>query len=211
MRQEIRNKQMSFLILLVMVGLPGCDSLAALYGFGSGDNGNPNTSGDPPLEGTTMLTAITFSPGSGFPQGEDPAEFEITGGSITTSGGTAGTLFRPGLYADDSFAWDFFAGASGAITFNDLQVVAVDGYWVHPSGQEAIATITVNFSDGSVSTVESAPVNASGPLGQVVGFFDTVTAPDDETIVSLSFAFDEGASDGDLAALDVLELTVREQ
>ena len=110
MRQETRNKQISFLILLVMVGLPGCDSLAALYGFDSGGNGNPNTSGDPPQEGTTRLAAITFSPGSGFPQSQDPAEFEIAGGSITASGGTAGTLFRPGLYADDSFAWDFFCG-----------------------------------------------------------------------------------------------------
>ncbi len=211
MRQRTTIHATAFLIPLVMIGVSGCGSLAALYGFDSGGNGNPNTSGDPPLEGTTMLTAITFSPGSGFPQREDPAEFEIAGGSITASGGTAGTLFRPGLYADDSFAWDFFAGASGAIAFNQLEVVAVDGYWVHPSGQSAFAIMTVDFSDGSVATVESAPVSAAGPLGQVAGFFDTVTAPDDETIVSLTFLFDESASNGDVAALDVLELTVRGQ
>ena len=207
----------AFLIILATVGLSGCGSLEDLYGdlygagSGFGENNNPNTSERPSPEGTTRLAAITFSPESGFPQSQDPAEFEVAGGSITASGGTAGTLRRPGLYADDAFSWEFFASASGAITFNDLRVVAVDGYWVHPSGQSAVAIITVGFSDGSMSTVESAPVSDAGPLGQVAGFFDTVTAPEDEAIVSLTFLFDEGASNGDVATLDVLELTVRDQ
>ena len=191
MRQRTTINATGLLILLAMLGLTACSNLAA-----------------PSQEGTTRLTPITFSPASGFPQGADPAEFEVGGGSITATGGTAGTLGQFGLYADDLFAWDFFAGASGAITFNDLQVVAVDGYWVHPSGQSAVAIMTVDFSDGSMSTVESAPVSVAGPLGQAAGFFETVTAPEDETIVSLTFLFDGSASNGNVAALDVLELTV---
>lgn len=201
----------AFMFLAGMVGLSGCGdgSLAALYGFDSG-SGNPNTGGQAAPEGTTRLAPITFSPTSGFPQGEDPAVFELGGGTITTVGGSAGTLGRFGLYADDPFAWDFFAGASGTITFEDLEVVAIDGYWVHPDSQDAGASMTVNFSDGSSSSVPSVPVNASGPLGQTVGFFDSVSAPEGETISGLDFEFDDGAGDSDVAVLDLLELTVLE-
>ena len=136
--------------------------------------------------------------------------FELGGGTITTVGGSAGTLGRFGLYADDPFAWDFFAGASGTITFEDLEVVAIDGYWVHPDSQDAGASMIVNFSDGTSSSVQSAPVIASGPLGQAVGFFETVSAPEGETISGLAFEFDDGAGDSDVAVLDVLELTVLE-
>ncbi len=180
----------------VVVGLAGCTSV------------NPNT-GTPPPAGDTRLTAITFSPASGFPQGADPAEFPIGGGSITASGGTAETRGEFGLYADDLFAWDFLAGSQGMITFNGLDVVAIDGYWVHPNRQTAGATMTVMFSGGGSATVASAPVDAGGLLGQPIGFFNTVTAPQGESITGLVFAFDEGAADGDVAALDVLELTVR--
>ncbi len=177
----------------VVVGLAGCD---------------PNT-GTPPPTGTTRLTAITFSPASGFPLGVDPAEFSIGAGSITASGGTAETRGEFGLYADDLFAWDFLAGSEGMIIFNVLDVVAINGYWVHPDRQTAGATMTVMFSGGGSATVASAPVNATGMLAQPVGFFNTVTASEGESITSLVFAFDEGADDGDVAALDVLELTVR--
>ncbi len=157
----------------------------------------------------TKLTAITFSPASGFPQEADPAEFSIGGGSITASGGTAETRGEFGLYADDLFAWDFLAGPEGMITFNDLNVIAIDGYWVHPDRQTAGAAMTVMFSGGGSTTVASAAVNATGAISQPIGFFNTVTAPEGESITSLVFAFDEGAADGDVAALDVLELTVR--
>ena len=163
----------------------------------------------PPPDGTTRLTAITFSPASGFPQGVDPAEFSIGAGSITASGGTAETRGEFGLYADDLFGWDFLAGSEGMITFNDLDAAAIDGYWVHPDRQTAGATMTVMFSGGGSVTVASAPVNATGMLAQPVGFFNTVSAPEGESITSLVFAFDEGADDGDVAALDVLELAVR--
>ena len=75
--------------------------------------------------------------------------------------------------------------------------------------QTAGATMTVMFSGGGSVTVASAPVNATGMLAQPVGFFNTVSAPEGESITSLVFAFDEGADDGDVAALDVLELAVR--
>ena len=75
--------------------------------------------------------------------------------------------------------------------------------------QTAGATMTVMFSGGGTATVASAPVNATGVISQPIGFFNTVTAPEGESITSLVFAFDEGATDGDVAALDVLELTVR--
>ena len=162
-----------------------------------------------PVTGTTRLTAITFSPASGFPQGVDPAEFSIGAGSITASGGTAETRGEFGLYADDLFAWDFLAGSEGMITFNDLDVVAIDGYWVHPDRQTAGATMTVMFSGGGSATVASAPVNATGAIAQPIGFFNTVTAPEGESITRLVFAFDGGADEGDVAALDVLELAVR--
>lgn len=174
----------------VVMGLAGCGSA-------------------PPPDGSTRLTAITFSPASGFPQGVDPAEFSIGAGSITASGGTAETRGEFGLYADDLYAWDFLAGSEGMITFNNLDVVAINGYWVHPDRQTAGATMTVMFSGGGSATVASAPVNATGMLSQPVGFFNTVTAPEGESITSLVFAFDEGADDGDVAALDVLELAVR--
>ena len=180
----------------VVVGLAGCG------------NTNPNT-GTPPPEGTTRLTPITFGPTSGFPQGTDPAEFSIGDGSITASGGTAQTLGLFGLYADDLFAWDFRAGSEGLITFNDLDVAAIDGYWVHPNTQTDGATMTVMFSGGGSATVASAPVNAGGPISQPIGFFDTVEAPEGESITSLVFAFDEGAPGNYIAALDVLELIVR--
>lgn len=180
----------------VVVGLAGCG------------NANPNV-GTPPPEGTTRLTPITFSPASGFPQGTDPAEFSVGAGSITASGGTAETRGEFGLYADDLFAWDFPAGPEGMITFNDLDVASIDGYWVHPDRQTAGATMTVMFSGGGSTAVASAPVNATGLLAQPIGFFTTVTAPEGESITSLVFTFDDGASGGDVAALDVLGLAVR--
>ncbi len=157
----------------------------------------------------TKLNAITFSPASGFPQEADPAEFSIGGGSITASGGTAETRGEFGLYVDDLFAWDFPAGPEGMITFNDLDVIAIDGYWVHPDRQTAGGAMTVVFTGGGSATVASAAVNATGAIAQPIGFFNTVTAPEGESITSLVFAFDEDAADGDVAALDVLELTVR--
>lgn len=160
--------------------------------------------GQVPLTGDAT---ITFSPTSGFPQGEDPAEFAVAGGSITASGGTAGTRGQLGLYADDAFAWDFLSGQTGRITFTNLEVVTVAGYWVHPTTQDAGATMTVAFSGGGSATVASAPVAAFGLLGQPGGFFDSVSAPDGETITELTFDFDEGAIAGDVAALDVLTLT----
>ena len=69
--------------------------------------------------------------------------------------------------------------------------------------------LPVVFSGGGSATVASAPVNATGAIAQPIGFFNTVTAPEGESITSLVFAFDEDAADGDVAALDVLELTVR--
>ena len=170
---------------------------------------NPNTSGQSALEGTTRLTPITFSPASGFPQGADPAEFSIGDGSVNTSGGEAGTLGQPGLYADDRYAWDFFAGSTGSVTFTGLEVVSVDGYWVHPNSQSAAATMTVEFSGGGSVDVESAPVSAFGFFGQAPGFFESVNAPEGETISGLMFSFGDGADDGDVATLDVLELTIR--
>lgn len=149
------------------------------------------------------------SPASGFPQGADPAEFSVGAGSITASGGSAETRGELGLYADDLFAWDFLAGSDGLITFNDLDVTAIDGYWVHPNRQAAGATMTVMFSGGGSAMVASAPVNATGLASQPIGFFATVTAPEGESITSLVFSSDEGAADGDVAALDVLELSVR--
>lgn len=160
--------------------------------------------GQVPLTGDAT---ITFSPTSGFPQGADPADFAVAGGSITASGGTAGTRGQFGLYADDLFAWDFLSGPTGRITFNDLQVITIAGYWVHPNAQSAGATMTVSFSGGGSETVASAPVAAFGLPGQPVGFFDSVSAPDGETISELTFEFDEGAVAGDVAALDVLTLT----
>ena len=183
----------------------------AVFVFCAGSAGVFGCAGGSNPDGTTRLTAITFSPASEFPQGEDPAEFDVDGGSITASGGTAGTLGQFGLYADDLYAWDFLAGTTGRITFNDLAVVAVDGYWVHPSSQSAGATITVNFSDGSAVTVASVPVSAFGGIGQAAGFFVTITAPEGATITSLTFEFNDNASDGDVAALDVLEFTVPEE
>ncbi len=180
----------------------GASIVVALEGCGTDNTG-------PPPEGGTKLTAITFSPASGFSQGADPAEFSSGGGSITASGGTAETRGEFGLYVDDLFAWDFPAGPEGMIAFNDLDVIAIDGYWVHPDRQTAGATMTVMFSGGGSATVASAPVNATGMISQPVGFFNTVTAPEGESITSLAFAFDEGADDGDVAALDVLELAVR--
>lgn len=190
-----------------VLACPLCLSLAALHGCGAG---NPNTGDNPPAAGTTRVTAITFSPESGFPRGADPAQFSVGGGSITAAGGTAGTSGQLGLYADDQFAWDYLAGVAGEITFTGLEVVGIDGYWVHPDSQSGGAVMTVNFSDGGSLAVESAAVNAFGFLGQAAGFFDSVTAPEGETITSLAFAFGEGASSGDVAALDVLELTVLE-
>ncbi len=93
--------------------------------------------------------------------------------------------------------------------YNDLNVIAIDGYWVHPDRQTAGAAMTGVFSGGGSATVASAPVNATGAIAQPIGFFNTVTAPEGESITSLVFAFDEDAADGDVAALDVLELTVR--
>lgn len=153
-------------------------------------------------------TVITFSPSSGFPQGQDPATFDIGGGSVTAAGGTAGTLGLVGFYADGRYAWDLTAPATAGITFNNLEVVAVDGYWVHPDAQAAGATMTVNFSGGGSVPVPSAPVNTGGPLGQLQGFFDTVNAPDGETITDLTFEFDAAAPIGSIAALGVLELTL---
>ena len=176
MRQMKVFRGAVFALCACAVWTCGCSDLAALYGFGPAGGDNPNTDVGPSPEGTTRLTAITFSPASGFPQREDPAEFDVGDGSITAAGGTAGTLGRTGLYADDSFAWDFLAGVQGSITFNDLEVVAVDGYWVHPDGQDPGATMTVNFSGGSVLTVASVPIDGFGMPGQAAGFFNTVTA-----------------------------------
>ena len=86
----------------------------------------------------------------------------------------------------------------------------MDGYWVQPSGQSGTATMTGSFSDGSTEAVVAAAVNAGGSFGQAAGFLDTVNAPDGATIDSLSFEFDDSADTGDVATLDVLELTVRE-
>ncbi len=189
--------------VLGLLLLSGCDGGGGgLYGGGGGGNTGTSTP-----DGNLL---VTFSPASGFPEGEDPATFEIGDGSITASGGAAGTLGRTGLYADDLFAWDFFAGqgAGGSMTFDGLEVQAVDGYWVHPQDQTAIATMTVNFSGGGSATVDSAAVDPFGALGQAQGFFDTVTAPDGQTITDLAFAFGDGADSTDLAVLDALELTV---
>ena len=195
---------MKRLMTLVLFGaglMVGCDT-----DMTPGDGGDDGMNGGG--AGTT-LDAITFSPSSGFAQDQDPVEFTVGDGSITTTGGTAGTQGQLGLYADDLFAWDFDAGNSGSITFNDLEVIAVDGYWVHPNGQSAGATMTAVFSGGGFSAVASAPVVAFGRPGQSAGFFDTINAPDGETITELTFEFDAGSSDGDVAALDVLELTVQ--
>lgn len=187
----------------------GCNNLADLYGLSS-PNSNPNTDDSPPPEGTVRLSPVTFSLASGFPQGSDPASFDIGGGTITASGGSAGTLGQTGLYADDLFAWDFRPGATGLFDLTGLEVVAIDGYWVQPSGQAGTATMTLNFSDDTTETIEAVAVNANGSPGQSGGFFDTVSAPEGETIDSLSFEFDDAADSADVAALDVLELTVRE-
>ncbi len=208
MRQMKVFRGAVFALCAGAVGPWGCSNLGLLNGSAPGGGGNQNTGVDPSPGGTTGLTAITFSPASGFPQGQDPAEFDVGGGSITAKGGEAGTLGLTGLYADDSFAWDFLAGAQGSITFNDLEVIAVDGYWVHPNSQSAGATMTVNFTGGSTLTVASVPVNGFGTTGQAAGFFATVTAPQGESIASLTFDFDTGAGDGNVATLDVLELTV---
>ncbi len=135
-----RARVLVYMCTSVVVGLAGCGSA------------NPAPE-PPPPDGTTRLTAISFSPASGFPQGVDPAEFSIGAGSITASGGTAETRGEFGLYADDLFGWDFLAGSEGMITFNDLDVVAIDGYWVHPDRQTAGATMTVMFSGGGSATV----------------------------------------------------------
>lgn len=68
--------------------------------------------------------------------------------------------------------------------------------------------MTAMFSGGGSSTVASAPVRPFGLPGQPDGFFATISAPDGETITGLTFEFDAGFADGDVAALDVLELTV---
>lgn len=196
-------------LLALTCGAVGCDSLLGLYGLDPG-GGNPNTLDTPTEEGTVRLTAVTFSPTSGFPQGSDPATFNVGEGTITTSGGTAGTLGRTGLYADDRFAWDFKTGVVGGFDLSELGVVAMDGYWVQPSGQTGTASMTVSFSDGSTEAIVAAAVNAGGSFGQAAGFFDTVNAPDGATIDSLSFEFDDNADADDVATLDVLELIVRE-
>jgi len=156
------------------------------------------------------LAAVTFSPDSNFPQGQDVTDFAVGNGSISTTGGMAETLGKPGLYVGDSFSWDVVAGTPGSITFTGLQVVQVDAYWVHPSDQNAGATMTANFSDGTSMTVASNAVTASGPLGQAGGFIAPVIAPTGETITGLTLELDSTAADGDVASLDVLELTVQQ-
>lgn len=174
--------------------LSGC-AVPALPGGGGGS-------------GETKLNPVTFSPSSGFPQGPGPAQFAIGGGTIATNGGTAGTLGAPGLYADDSYSWMIVGGNNAELTFGDLQVLAVDGYWVHRDDRTIGATMTASFSGGGNVAVHSAAVNPAGSRGQSAGYFDTIRAPDGETIVSLTFTFDEGAGIGDVAALDMLTLTV---
>lgn len=202
------TRTLTIVYVLSLLLLSGCDGAGGgLYGSGGGGGGGGGNTDTSTPAGNLL---VTFSPASGFPQGQDPATFEIGDGSITASGGVGATLGRTGLYADDLFAWDFFAGegAGGSMTFEGLEVLAVDGYWVHPQDQTAGATMTVNFSGGGSQSVDSAAVNPFGALGQAQGFFDTVTAPDGETITDLAFAFADGAEANDVAALDVLELTI---
>ena len=199
----IRN--LMFVHVVGLILLSGCNTGGGGGGGGAGEGGGNSDTTTP-----TDNLLVTFSPPSGFPQGEDPATFEIGDGSITASGGTAGTLGATGLYADDLFAWDFFAGdgSGGSMTFDGLAVLAIEGYWVHRQDQTTIGTMTVNFSGGGSQTVDSAAVDPFGALGQAQGFFDTVTAPDGETITDLAFGFADGAEADDLAVLVVLELTV---
>ncbi len=209
MRQEHTNRLVAAIAMCMALGLCGCDALLAIYGLGPGTD-NPNTGGDPP-PGTQRLEAITFSPASDFPQGEDPTTIEIGNGSVTFAGGRAGTLRLTGLYADDLYSRYYFAGDTGEITFDGLEVVIVDGYFVHSNQQDVGATMTVSFSGGGSETVESVEVNPVGPSGDFSGYFDTVSAPEGETITGLRLEFNDAAGDNDVASLDLLELTVRDE
>lgn len=225
-RTSRRNRNVMTAIRLLGCGaalwLMGCVTGNPVTGGGSGgtgngnrnqnqnENGNRNDNGSPPGQATETLPAISFNPSERFPQNRDPATFEMDGGSITASGGAAGTVGLPGLYADDSFAWVFSAtGAQGEITFADLDVVAIDGFWVYPNTQANFATMTAHLSGGGSRSVAAAPVNAFGGFGQSVGFFQTIMAPEGETITELTFQFPALGTFDDVAALDVLELTVR--
>jgi len=189
-------------VAFVLLAVGGC----AIYGGGGGIE-NPNTD-DPSPTGTQRLGPITFSPFSQFPQADDSVELDVGEGTVSFAGGEAGTVGQPGLYADDSVSWIIRAGDAAMIQFEGLEVLAVDGYFVHPNVQINGATLIANFSGGSSEMIASASVNASGPLGQANGFFPTVSAPDGETIVSLVFQFGTGGAEGDIVVLDVLELTV---
>lgn len=182
----------------------------------NGNNGNANNNAnannndnEAPKDGDNevVLDAITFNIFRQFPA-TDPAIVAAGNGTVTFSGGRAASEGLPGLYADDSYSWVLVAPNVTEITFDGLDVVRMEGYWVHPDTQPFGATMVVAFSDGSEAVRSTAEVSALGDLGQPQGFMMPVEAPAGATIDMVTLFHDAGAEDDSLAALDVLTLTV---
>jgi len=175
--------------------MAGCPGAGGIYGGGT-DGGNSNTSAPP--QGLTNLDPIDFA--SDVPLGEDPASITRGGGTVTFSGGVAGTLGIPPLYFSDAFAWDLSAGGTSTITFADLEVRRVQLYFAHQG--DAGATLTAEDADGtSLGTIESF---SSASLGDVDAVFEIDGG--DAAIARLVIEVPDGA----VAAIDHVILAVPE-
>ncbi len=185
------------LITMLLVGpMIGCDSLLSIYGLGGANPNLGDGSGDLSDAGLKALTPINFA--NDVPLSEDPAMFELAGGSVGFAGGSAGTLGIPSLYFNDSFSWDLAAGGTATITFTGLDVRRVRLYFAH-TGETGATIIAADAMGVTLSMAESVAASSLGDMNAVVEL-DGQGA----TVSSLTIAVPNGAT----VAIDQLVVIV---
>lgn len=147
-------------------------------------------------EGFVNLNPINFT--NDVPGGQDPASLSIGGGTVTFSGGTAGTLGIPPLYFNDLFSWDFAAGQTSTITFDGLDVRKVRFYFAH-SGNTGSTLRAEDVDGNAIGTADSFAATSLGDTRAIVEIDAGTTS-----IARLVTDVPAGA----VVALDQLVLTV---